>query len=596
MSFSKIFTTSTTYVMTGDVADLRIFMIGGGASGYSSHSGAGGAGYIKTVAHGSISSGTIISITIGAGGQRTGNSGNAGPAYNGGATTVTIGGTTYTASGGTNSTTVNEPGGNGSSGGGGAGNGGFAGKGGSGGSNGDAGKSYGGGTGMGVAEFNSAVIPTGALSAGAGGAAGSSSNAGGGGAGGVITDIVAYPTAENGGSSVSGKGGVGFGAGGGSGGYENVGSVYYYGGAGAPGMVYIYFYGSASYTAMPSGPRTLLNYITSFGITGSSSQTGLSSWYDGYATLTLKHISSPNNYFTRNNRVKIIQGDGTTSDGTDWTVFNFDKDANGDYDGSSGTLSYFGGENTANGGTGGLSVTYGGIWGWANNKWNKLFQMELPGNGTYNHTFSGWWTSGTTVTSGDGKYADYDTLAISYIGFSVHADSSVIIGPYSKIVSTLTASQTTFYRKFVSGASISLDISSNAGAVSRTHESNNTAVVTIPTASTPSASIAGPGKTTIKVTQPATTTYTEIIDNALITIVVVGHGTTYTSEIFPASFDLSGTNLSNSTFTDCTFTSTNLFGITVDASTNFSGSTFTGIGSGRIIGKTARLPVGFTMI
>ncbi len=163
---------------------------------------------------------------------------------------------------------------------------------------------------------------------------------------------------------------------------------------------------------------------------------------------------------------------------------------------------------------------------------------------------------------------------------------------------TLVTSQTTFYRKFVSGATVSFNdvISSNAGTVPRTHVSNNTAVVTIPTAATPSASIAGPGKTTIKVTQPATTNYTEIIDNDLITIVVVGQGKTYTSEIFPSSFDLSGTNLSNSTFTDCTFTSTNLFGVTVDASTNFSASTFTGIGSGRITGKTARLPVGFTMI
>lgn len=163
---------------------------------------------------------------------------------------------------------------------------------------------------------------------------------------------------------------------------------------------------------------------------------------------------------------------------------------------------------------------------------------------------------------------------------------------------TLVTSQTTFYQKFVSGATVSFNnvISSNAGTVPRTHVSNNTAVVTIPTASTASATIVGPGKTTIKVTQPATGNYAEVVNNALITIVVVGQGKTYTSEIFPASFDMSGTNLSNSTFTDCTFTSTNLFGVTVDASTNFSTSTFTGIGSGRITGKTARLPVGFTMI
>ena len=61
--------------------------------------------------------------------------------------------------------------------------------------------------------------------------------AGGGGAGGIICDNCSHPTAENGGDSTSGKGGVGFGAGGGSGGYNG---QYHYGGAGAPGMVYLF--------------------------------------------------------------------------------------------------------------------------------------------------------------------------------------------------------------------------------------------------------------------------------------------------------------------------------------------------------------------
>ncbi len=185
------------------------------------------------------------------------------------------------------------------------------------------------------------------------------------------------------------------------------------------------------------------------------------------------------------------------------------------------------------------------------------------------------------------------------------------------IASTLFASPTTFYRKFVSGATISFNISSNAGVVPRTHESNDAAVVTIPTSATPSASIAGPGKTTIKVTQPATTTYAEIINNALITIIVVGQGKTYTSETFPASFDLAGTNLTGSTFNSCNLTSANLtnanvtnsvfsgstdltsanlFGATVNSSTSFTTSTLTGITSGRITGVTSLLPAGFTMI
>jgi len=236
-AFSKLFTASTTYTMQIAVSNLNIFMIGGGASGYPSHSGAGGAGYILTTTH-NVSVGTNISITIGAGGQRA-TSTPSGPAYNGGKTMVTIDNTTYNANGGVGAE-GNASGGTGSSGGGGAGNSGFGGNGGSGGSNGVKGAVYAGGTGMGVTAFNNAVNPTGVLSAGAGGAAGTSSHAGGGGAGGIITHLVAYPTAENGGSSVSGKGGVGFGAGGGSGGYSDTSSTYFYGGAGAPGMVYIY--------------------------------------------------------------------------------------------------------------------------------------------------------------------------------------------------------------------------------------------------------------------------------------------------------------------------------------------------------------------
>ena len=278
---------------------------------------------------------------------------------------------------------------------------------------------------------------------------------------------------------------------------------------------------------------------------------------------------------------------------------------NGDYYGGRTSYSYFGGESTSgatsNGGNGGLSITHGFIWGWANNKWNKLFQMELPGDGgLFSNKFTGWWASGNTVTSGNGKYDDYDTLSISHIGFSVQYTSSTlaVLAPLAtKITATLTASQTVFYRKFVSGGTISFDvISSNAGTVSRTHESNDPAVVTIPSSASPSASMAGPGKTTIKVTQPATTNYTEVVNNALITIVVVGQGKTYTSETFPSSFDLAGTNLSGSVFTSCNLTGADLFNTTVNASTNFTTSTITGVKSGRITGVTSLLPAGYIMI
>lgn len=356
---------------------------------------------------------------------------------------------------------------------------------------------------------------------------------------------------------------------------------------------------SSSYTALPDAPRTLLNYITSFGVTASDSNDGSSIWNTGRQTLTLTTINSPNDYFTRYNQVKLFQGDGSY-DTLDWVIFNFDRDYNGDFDGYSTSLSYFGGENTCNGGTGGLSITYGVVWGWANNGWNKLFQMNLPGGGAFNHMFAGWWASGNTVSSSDGKYSAYDTLPITHIAFSVHADSSSITTPDTpsgiRVTATLTTTQSIVYRKFISGASISFDvISSNAGAVPRTHESSNTSILSIPTASAPSGSIVAPGKVTIKVTQPATGNYTEIIENSLITIVIVGSGVTYSSENM-TSLDLSGTNLTSSVFSSCNLTSANLYGATINASTNFSTATLTSVRSGRIIGITSLLPNEFKLI
>ena len=215
-------------------------MIGGGGSGFGSHGGAGGAGYITTVYAGQISKGTTITVNIGAGGGRTQAQNKGTMSFNGQATTITILGNTYTANGG--SAGNDSKGGAGSSGGGGAGNAGFGGNGGSGGSNGADGGTYSGGVGMGTSAFQNAInfIGNSAYNfrAGVGGGTGVSTHSGGGGSGGIICDNISYPVAENGGDTTSGKGGIGFGAGGGSGGH-NI-NTYYYGGAGAPGMAYIF--------------------------------------------------------------------------------------------------------------------------------------------------------------------------------------------------------------------------------------------------------------------------------------------------------------------------------------------------------------------
>jgi hypothetical protein len=646
-------------------------MIGGGASGFPSHSGAGGAGYIKTVAYGEISSGTSISITIGAGGQRTASTGNDGPAYNGGATTVTIGGTTYTASGGTNSATVNMPGGNGSSGGGGAGNGGTAGKGGSGGSNGDTGATYGGGTGMGVAEFNSAVIPTGAFSAGAGGAAGSSSHSGGGGAGGVITDIVAYPTAENGGSSVSGKGGVGFGAGGGSGGYNG---TYYYGGAGAPGMVYIYLqqkikindtvinsYINYSYTTPSPGVYTLdftgAGYKTVklqlYGAGGGHSKGGQGGYVEGIVDLSL--ISSKKCYV-------VVGGAGSTSNtatsGVLYTTGGINGGGRGVSNNSNGNDTGGGGGATdvrlvnvtayttaqrilvAGGGGGGTSNSYadanGGNAGYptapnvpdagyggadggtqsSGGSLNGSFGLggENANNTGWNGGGGGGYYGGGACkvqhgggAGGSGYYDSSYITSFSYTssggGANANTSGYAVITLLSEvppqITGNLNTTKSTIVAKYILNVSIPFNFfttnNTDTGSYTRTFSSSVAGILTIPNSSTATATIIGPGRTTINATQSETLNFTSVSVSNIITIVIVGQNQPYTSDDM-TSLDLSGTNLSGSVFTTCNLTGADLYNTTVNASTSFSTSTLNSLKSGRITGVTSLLPAGYIMI
>jgi len=232
-------------------------------------------------------------------------------------------------------------------------------------------------------------------------------------------------------------------------------------------------------------------------------------------------------------------------------------------------------------------------------------------------------TSGTSVISMSGT-----TITILTAGTATVRATQAASGNYTsatkdatiqinQIAATLNASPNIFYRKFVYGDSISFNVTSNAGTVTRTHESSNTSIFSIPTSSSPSGTILAPGKITINVIQPATTNYTAVTINQLITIIIVGNGITYTSETFPTSFDLTGLNLSSSVFSNCNLTSANLtnanltnstfsnstiltsanlFGATINASTNLTAATLTNLRSGRIIGKTSLLPSGFTMI
>jgi len=202
--------------------------------------------------------------------------------------------------------------------------------------------------------------------------------------------------------------------------------------------------------------------------------------------------------------------------------------------------------------------------------------------------------SGTTITilkAGSAIVQASQTASTNY--FAATKTATITI---NRATATLDVRKSIFYQKFVSGASVLFDvIYSNAGTVSRTHESNNTSIVSIPSSSSPSATIVGPGKTTINVNQPQQTNYEQVTANNLITIVIVGQGQTYTSENM-TNTDFSNTNLSGSAFSSCNLTNVNLFGSTVNASTNFSTATLTNVRSGRIIGITTLLPSGFKMI
>ena len=175
-----------------------------------------------------------------------------------------------------------------------------------------------------------------------------------------------------------------------------------------------------SYFAMPSGPRTMLDYITSFGVNQSSSNDNTGSWPGGYDSITATATPiTTNNYFSSGN-VDIIKGDGSV-DGSDWVIFYF-KGGLGDFDGnySAGGSAWLAGENTASGATNGGSVTVGRVWGYERSTgWNLLYLLSpLSGSGQSKNQ-SNWWNSGTTVTSGAGKYATYDNLSLTYFGFSV---------------------------------------------------------------------------------------------------------------------------------------------------------------------------------
>jgi hypothetical protein len=185
-----------------------------------------------------------------------------------------------------------------------------------------------------------------------------------------------------------------------------------------------------SYLPIPSGPRTMQNYIASFGVVGSSANDNTTNWTYSFSGITpLAYTASPittSNYFTQGSGVRFIIGDGS-SDPPDWAVITFvSGNGTGDFDGAAqgAGAAWFGSESGTNGGSHGNTVSRGRVWGFSTSLgWVLLYVLDLPGGGTYNHTNGGWFTIGGTLVTGAatvlGKRTEYDNLSITHMGFSV---------------------------------------------------------------------------------------------------------------------------------------------------------------------------------
>jgi hypothetical protein len=178
-----------------------------------------------------------------------------------------------------------------------------------------------------------------------------------------------------------------------------------------------------AYGAMPGSPRTLLDYVTSFGKNHTSTNDGTAVWNNGSDTQALTYRSGAS-YFSSGNWV-MFHGDGG-ADYLDWALFNFGP-RSGDYSGhqTSSSYGFFGGESpNQSGASNGNTVEYGYIWGWGDNGWVLLWKDILgTSGGGWSSKQQYWYTAGNTISSSsmttNGKRSEYDTLNITHIGFSV---------------------------------------------------------------------------------------------------------------------------------------------------------------------------------
>ena len=252
---------------------------------------------------------------------------------------------------------------------------------------------------------------------------------------------------------------------------------------------------------------------------------------------------------------------------------------------------------------GGTGQYEGGFGGGGSSKGETTDNYRWGGGGG---GYSGGGAGGNSGNS-DGQYGGGG--GSYYSGLLVSQSDGVGLG-HGKVTitvltspATLTFLKTAFYIKYLLNSTISIPATlistNNTDTYTLTHSSGstggNTGVATVSTsANAGTVTIKGVGKTTITSTIAATANFDEITTTS-ITITVIGAGLNLTNEVM-TSVDLSETDLTGSVFSGCDLTSANLYGATFNAATDLRGSTLTSLRSGRIIGNTTLLPVGYKII
>ena len=223
------------------------------------------------------------------------------------------------------------------------------------------------------------------------------------------------------------------------------------------------------------------------------------------------------------------------------------------------------------------------------------------GNAVVSGTFGGYCGGGYGASYINTDWADYvSTGDTSVVSTSPNGYVQIIRQLISQIAVTFGFTQTVFVVKYVLNSTFTIPagiINTNNADASYvvTHTSQSGVATITNSANAGTVTVLSKGATVVSSSIAATTNYTGTTVS-LITIVIVGSGTTY-SNLAMNTADLSGADLTGTVFSgSCNLTGTNLYGATVSSTTDLSTATLTSVKSGRIGGFTTLLPAGYKMI